>query len=498
MLCPVVTLLALGPVFPDAIVNFLAPPAVFLLGVGTSVLIFRNKIMAAVNLLAFGVWATTTGIAMFTGGVHSPAVVFYPVIILMAGWLINARAATLLAVFSACAALGLWWGEAAGWLTPQITPPMAVYAVQLLLVFALSTVLIHFVRRSYRARLTELHQIQRKQADLSLALQTSEERYRTLIEWSPDAVLVHRLGKIIYVNPAALRLFGAPFAQVLLDKTTSDLIHPEARAEQTARMKSIHNHEPVAPMVESRFVRLDGSVIDVEVQGTAIDYDGEPAIHVLIRDITRRKKMENQVRHLAFYDTLTQLPNRRLLADRLSHALAASRRTGHFGAVMFLDLDNFQPLNDKHGHAIGDLLLMEAATRLKACVREMDTVARFGGDEFVVVVEELAADATESEHLAHHLAEKIRAALSEPYTLTKPNAHGQPLNVTHRCTSSIGVTMVTHRDDAPDDLIKRADAAMYQAKASGRNCIQFFSAANAVDSNAVDSNAVDSGAAASN
>jgi diguanylate cyclase (GGDEF)-like protein/PAS domain S-box-containing protein len=312
-----------------------------------------------------------------------------------------------------------------------------------------------------------------------LALKTSEERYRTLIEWSPEAILVHRGGKILYANPAAIRLFGAAYAQLLIDTPTAKLIHPDSLAEQSARMKSIGNHEKIQPMVEAKFLRLDGSVIDVEVQGTAIDFDDELAIHVVIHDITQRKKMESQVRRLAFYDALTQLPNRRLLTERLTHALAACRRSGNFGAVMFLDLDNFKPLNDHFGHAMGDLLLIEVARRLKACVREMDTVARFGGDEFVVVVEDLATDRLEAERLAHHLAEKMRAGLSEPYILKKPNAEGLTKTVTHRCTTSIGVVMTARNEDSPDDLVKWADAAMYQAKNSGRNQIKFFSAQDA-------------------
>lgn len=307
-----------------------------------------------------------------------------------------------------------------------------------------------------------------------LALASSEERYRTMIEWSPDAILVHRDGQILYANPAAVRLFGAPYAQILIDKSVLELIHPDARAEQTARMTSIARHDTIAPMVESRFLRLDGSVMDVEVQGTAIDFDNELAIQVVIRDITQRKKMERQVRQLAFYDALTQLPNRRLLTDRLHRAIASSRRSGNFGAVMFLDLDNFKPLNDRFGHAVGDLLLVEVACRLKACVREMDTVARFGGDEFVVVVEELAPDRGTSERLAHNLAEKIRKSLAELYTIEKVDTNGQAHDISHRCTTSIGVAMISRTDTAPEDLVKWADAAMYRAKNNGRNRIQFF------------------------
>jgi diguanylate cyclase (GGDEF)-like protein/PAS domain S-box-containing protein len=309
-----------------------------------------------------------------------------------------------------------------------------------------------------------------------LALVNSEQRHRTLIEWSPEAVMVHRMGRILYVNPAAVRLFMAPYAQALMAKNTLDLIHPDYRDAQMARMRSLSNHEKIAPVAEAKFVRLDGSVIDVEVQGTAIDYDGDLAVHVVVRDITQRKQMENQVRQLAFFDTLTQLPNRRLLNDRLSQAIAATRRNEKFGAVIFLDLDNFKPLNDLFGHTLGDMLLVEVAQRLKNCVREVDTVARFGGDEFVIIVEELSPDQNEALQLARSLAEKIGAHLSDIYTLEKMDRIGRIDYVTHHCTASVGVVMLSREDTSPDDLIKWADAAMYQAKSLGRNQVQFFEA----------------------
>jgi diguanylate cyclase (GGDEF)-like protein/PAS domain S-box-containing protein len=307
-----------------------------------------------------------------------------------------------------------------------------------------------------------------------IALINSETRHRTLIEWSPEAVLVHRMGKILYVNPAAVRLFGAPYAQALMNKTTLDLIHPDYRDAQLARMRSICNHEKIPPVAESKFVRMDGSLIDVEVQGTAIDYDGDLAIHVAVRDITKRKQMENQVRQLAFFDTLTQLPNRRLLNDRLSQAIAATRRNEQFGAVLFLDLDNFKPLNDLFGHTVGDLLLVEVAQRLKSCVREVDTVARFGGDEFVIIVEGLATNLPEALQLAHSVADKIGKRLADSYTLERMDRVGDISYVEHHCTASIGVVMLSKDDTSPDDLIKWADAAMYQAKSLGRDQVQFF------------------------
>lgn len=187
--------------------------------------------------------------------------------------------------------------------------------------------------------------------------------------------------------------------------------------------------------------------------------------------ITRAlRESENQIRKLAFYDTLTQLANRRLLADRLGQAMSASKRSQCYGAVMFLDLDNFKPLNDTYGHEIGDLLLIEVAHRITSCVRETDTVARFGGDEFVVMIEGLDTDKQLSIVQASVIAEKIRAALAEPYFLAEKSG----TTVEHRCTSSIGAALFFDHEAAQEDILKWADMAMYQAKDDGRNLIRFY------------------------
>ena len=203
--------------------------------------------------------------------------------------------------------------------------------------------------------------------------------------------------------------------------------------------------------------------------------DGKVAYYVATyTDITLRKEAENEIKNLAFYDTLTQLPNRRMLIDRLSLTMANSKRSGRYGAVMFLDLDNFKPLNDKYGHAVGDSLLIEVARRLISCVREVDTIARFGGDEFVVMLSELDIDHAESITQAGIVAEKIRAILAEPYVLSIQQNGPAANNVHHHCTSSIGVVMFTNHEAGPEDLLKCADMAMYKAKRDGRNLIRFY------------------------
>jgi diguanylate cyclase (GGDEF)-like protein/PAS domain S-box-containing protein len=183
-------------------------------------------------------------------------------------------------------------------------------------------------------------------------------------------------------------------------------------------------------------------------------------VHGTLQDITERKQMEDQVRQLAFYDSLTELPNRRLLTDRLRQCLMASDRNGYFGALMFLDMDNFKPLNDHHGHAVGDLLLMEVALRLLDCVRKTDTVARLGGDEFVVMLSELDMVRETSVSQALGVAEKIRDALSQPYRLVI-SQNSQDI-VVHHCTASIGLTVFVRFDASIEDILKQADMAMYR------------------------------------
>ena len=195
-------------------------------------------------------------------------------------------------------------------------------------------------------------------------------------------------------------------------------------------------------------------------------------VYAIFEDVTERHRMQQQMRQLAYVDPLTQLPNRRLLLDRLSLALA--QRSAMFGALMFLDLDNFKPLNDQCGHEAGDTLLMEVARRLQTCIREADTVARFGGDEFVVMLSDLGTDQTESANRAHVVAEKIRAKLAEPYVLEVKSVEKGIRVVEHLCTASIGLTLFAHNDETLDAVLQRADSAMYLAKEGGRNTVRYL------------------------
>jgi diguanylate cyclase (GGDEF)-like protein/PAS domain S-box-containing protein len=224
--------------------------------------------------------------------------------------------------------------------------------------------------------------------------------------------------------------------------------------------------------------RKNGEIFPEWLSITAVrDAQGEITNYVgTFADITERKAAENEIAQLAFYDQLTGLPNRRLLLDRLRHALAGCMRSNRSGALLFLDLDNFKTLNDTLGHDVGDQLLREAAARLTACVRQSDTVARLGGDEFVIVLEDL--DGPDEHHLAamqvETLAIKVQSQLNLPYLLDV-GTMGDTINRrSHQCSCSIGIAMFDGQPISAEELMKRADTAMYQAKAAGRNAMRFF------------------------
>ncbi|WP_152528907.1 sensor domain-containing diguanylate cyclase [Rhodoferax saidenbachensis] len=191
----------------------------------------------------------------------------------------------------------------------------------------------------------------------------------------------------------------------------------------------------------------------------------EQRLIAVARNITERKMAEESIRHLAFHDSLTDLPNRRLLGDRLQQAVTASARQQQYGALLFLDLDRFKQLNDTQGHEVGDLLLKEVAQRLKLCVRAIDTVARLGGDEFVVLIQDLSTEPDAARLHATTVGHKILASLNEPYTLGGLEASTTP---------SIGITLFQGNVVPPAEILKQADMAMYQAKAEGRNTLCFY------------------------
>jgi diguanylate cyclase (GGDEF)-like protein/PAS domain S-box-containing protein len=213
--------------------------------------------------------------------------------------------------------------------------------------------------------------------------------------------------------------------------------------------------------------RKNGEVYPKSITISAVKNARQEITHyvAIFSDITERKQNEQEIRNLAFYDVLTQLPNRRLFLDRFQIALSASARHNNYGAVLYIDLDRFKALNDTLGHDYGDLLLIEVGVRIKSCIRDSDMVARIGGDEFVVLIEACSADRDDATQKVLRVAEKIRETLSQPYMLKEHQHHSSP---------SIGISLYHGHDESYETVLKHADMAMYQVKMCGRNSVRFF------------------------
>jgi diguanylate cyclase (GGDEF)-like protein/PAS domain S-box-containing protein len=313
---------------------------------------------------------------------------------------------------------------------------------------------------------------------ISAQLSQSESRMRDVFNTALDAVIsMDDQGRITDWNSRAVEMFGWNKPEAV-GRVLHDTIAParsrEAHRTGMARYLTTGQSEMLNRRIEVVALRRSGEEFPVELSIVPFVNDGIHHFTAFVSDISERKQFEEQIRQLAFHDTLTQLPNRRMLDDRLAQAMVASKRTSSYGALMFLDLDNFKPLNDKHGHVVGDLLLIEAAKRLKSCVREIDTLARFGGDEFVVMLCELDTDKIAATAQARNIAEKILAALSEPYLLNVLHDDQPGEMIEHRCTASIGFTLFVNHEGSKEEILKHADEAMYQAKVAGRNAIRMY------------------------
>jgi diguanylate cyclase (GGDEF)-like protein/PAS domain S-box-containing protein len=280
-----------------------------------------------------------------------------------------------------------------------------------------------------------------------------------------EAIMVTDMhANIIKVNSAFTRITGYSQDEVLgrNPRMLSSGKHDTIFYQQM--WKAIHQEGKWCGEILDK--RKDGSLYPKWLTITAVTHHDKTTHYVgIFVDITERKKAEEQILNMANYDSLTHLPNRRLLLDRLGLGLGQSARNDAQGALMFLDIDNFKTLNDTKGHEYGDKLLIEVARRMSACLRDIDSVARFGGDEFVVLLEGLSSHREEAAIQAGQVAEKIRKVLAHPYQLE---------DVVHMSSSSIGVVLFKGDGVPVDELLKQADMAMYQAKSSGRNKVRFF------------------------
>lgn len=292
----------------------------------------------------------------------------------------------------------------------------------------------------------------RREREAYRALKQSEERFSSVFESSPVAISLSTVedGRLLDVNQRYEELSGYP-REELVGATSHELglwEDPDVRARMVEELRDTGRVRGLETDARTR----DGELLRVEVNAEIIEVDGEPRVLGLIQDVTERHEAEKQLEHRALHDPVTDLPNRLLFRDRLEHALAGEERRDERLAVLFLDLDRFKRVNDTLGHAAGDELLQAFGRRVRDSVREQDTVARIGGDEFAVLLEGLG-----SEEDAHHAVERIQAALEEPFRIDGTELSG---------TASIGLAF-SREGSTVDDLLRESDVAMYRAKERG-------------------------------
>lgn len=326
-----------------------------------------------------------------------------------------------------------------------------VALVVLVFIFATGVTAFHWWRKMQASYLAGHYQTEMQR-------QVLEQRFTALTQYANDIILlVNSEGRIVEANDSAVAAFG--FSREGLFSLEIDSLRPEREREICAEQRERLQQEG-SLLFEASFLRRDGTEFPVEVSARLIEMDDEFYFQGIMRDITERKKAEEEIQFLAHHDTLTGLPNRALLHDRLGQSLARAHRHKDRVAVLFLDFDRFKNINDSLGHSVGDGVLQAAAKRLKTCIREGDTVARLGGDEFVI----LLPDLREAECVAQ-IAEKILQLGVEPYTVASHQL---------RLTISIGISIYPDDGDDIESLLKNADAAMYHAKEAGRDTYHFY------------------------
>jgi diguanylate cyclase (GGDEF)-like protein/PAS domain S-box-containing protein len=313
--------------------------------------------------------------------------------------------------------------------------------------------------------------LERLRAEMLVSIQTNEallgsqKRYLDLYEFAPIGYLTLDANAFISeINMNGVLLLGEVRTH-LLGRRFVQFVAPEDLKRYNRLFKRVAK-QGKRQTFDLALRRGDGSLFHAQIDCVrAVAEDTNSLIRITIVDITERKRAETEIEQLAFYDSLTQLPNRRFLLGRLQAAVTASARTLRHGAILFIDLDHFKTLNDTQGHFVGDLLLQQVARRLSACVREGDTVARLGGDEFVVMLADLSKHPIEASTQTQKVGEKLLKTLNEPYLLAGSE---------YRISGSIGTTLFNGDQESLENLLKRADLAVYCAKTAGRNRLRFF------------------------
>jgi len=427
------------------------PVAMLSVALTGAYLLKQGKARAAMYCLAVGVWASITLIVVLNGGIRVPLTYNYPLIIFMGGWLLGTRFAISTTVMTGLTIGAVVAAESAGWLPHQELAPAALFGNTLVFVCIAAAGLVHFLVRDYQKQFIEIDAV--------------SQRFQTAFRSSPVACSIATVddGRILEVNDNFARDFGWT-RQELLGMLVKDIglwTNAMGRKAWVAVLKQ--NGRLVD--YEATWTHKNGGQRQVSISAEVLELDGKTCILAYTTDVTERRRLDEQIKSLAFYDPLTQLPNRRMLLDRLKRALSDGVRHHANGALLFIDLDNFKNLNDSLGHDKGDELLRLVAQRLREGVRDGDTVARLGGDEFVVMLEGLDSNETQATAQAMAVAEKIRAAINLGFKLETHERFISP---------SMGITLFGIQQETVDEPLRRADLAMYQSKNAGRNTICVF------------------------
>jgi diguanylate cyclase (GGDEF)-like protein/PAS domain S-box-containing protein len=325
--------------------------------------------------------------------------------------------------------------------------------------------IIYATYRTYRRNIEDAEQHANEQSRISQALQQSEEHFRNAFDHAAGMALISADGQWRRVNRSLCQILGYT-EQELLATNFQEVTYPDDLGDDLVHIYQLLEGKRSIDQREKRYLHKLGHPIWVLQSASVARNAGGEALHLIlqIQDITERKRAEEQVHHAAFHDALTGLPNRTLLSDRLSLALARAKRNKEYQfAVLFLDLDRFKLVNDSLGHTLGDQLLVELGRRLELCMRKADTVARLGGDEFGMLL-----DGIKDPYDAIYIAERIQEELLEPFTL---NGHE------FLTTTSIGIAFSQTGYNGPEDILRDADIAMYRAKANGKARYEVFDVA---------------------
>ncbi len=289
-------------------------------------------------------------------------------------------------------------------------------------------------------------------------IKESEEKYRYLVDVSPEAIVIYQNEKIMFANAAVEKLVGANSSAEIIGKSVFDFLPRNFWTTASQQTKKFLNNNLVN-FYEYKLKKLSGEEIDVEATGKKITYQNEQMILVMIKDVSERKKLDEQIKYMAFHDSLTNLPNRNMLNDSLEKAIYQAKKNGQTMGIIFLDLDRFKLINDTFGHEFGDLVLKQIAKRLSSCTRKQDLLIRHGGDEFIILMKNTNRKSVKV------IAEKIVKEFAEPLDISDREIFS---------SASLGIAMYPFDGSDAKTLITKADKAMYQAKESGRNNYKFY------------------------